>query len=526
MNRSLSALWRRYRGDVMAGITVAIVALPLALAFGIASGAGPAAGLYAAIFAGFATSLFGGSEVNVSGPTGAMTVVLVHIISRHGLEGMALAGLMAGAMQLLMGALRLGGFVKFLPHAVISGFTNGIALLIFLSQVEPALQSPLITGVTAVTIVLALRYARRSIPPSLYGLAAGVALNELLIRTPHVVGHIPSALPKLSLPLAQLGNVGDLIMPAITIFLLGSIEALLSAEIGDMMTGRRHDGNRELIGQGIGNVVSALVGGVPVTGAIARTAVNVKSGARTRLAGMLHAVILFIIVVAFGPWAERIPLAALAAILMVTAVRMADLEGFRLLARARWTYGATFLVTMVLTVVQDLTIAVAVGVGLAIVFAIVDLASPQVQKGPVQRERWRGPLRLPGHVQVVTLGGPLLFVAVEKLWNQLQRVPEGKVLVLDMSAVTTVDESGALMLKRLAEELRAQGRSLYVAGLRRHPLRVLVRLGLLDVLGRRRVTIGVDTALRRAVQEGDSPEEVRPVAAAPSPVASAGAGEG
>lgn len=510
----------------MGGITVAIVALPLALAFGIASGAGPAAGLYAAIFAGFTTSLFGGSGVNVSGPTGAMTVVLVHIISRHGLEGMALAGLMAGGMQLLTGALRLGGFVKFLPHAVISGFTNGIALLIFLSQVEPALQSPLITGVTAAAIVLALRYARRSIPASLYGLAAGVVLNELLVRTPHVVGHIPSALPRLSLPLAQLGSVGDLIMPAITIFLLGSIEALLSAEIGDMMTGQRHDSNRELIGQGLGNVVSALVGGVPVTGAIARTAVNVKSGARTRLSGMLHAVILFVIVVAFGPWAERIPLAALAAILMVTAVRMADLEGFRLLPRARWTYGATFLVTMVLTVVQDLTIAVAAGVGLAIVFAIADLASPQVQKGPAQRGQWRGPVRLPRYVQVVTVNGPLLFVAVEKLWNQLQRVPEGKVLVLDMSGVPTVDESGALMLKRLAEELRNQGRSLYVAGLRRHPLRVLARMGLLEVLGRRRVTIGVDTALRRAVREGETLEGVRPVAAAPAPVSSAGAGEG
>src|SRR5690606_28819938 len=200
--------------------------------------------------------------------------------------------------------------VKFLPHAVISGFTNGIALLIFLSQVEPALQSPLITGVTAAAIVLALRYARRSIPASLYGLAAGVVLNQLLVRTAHVVGHIPSALPRLSLPLAQLGSVGDLIMPAITIFLLGSIEALLSAEIGDMMTGQRHDSNRELIGQGLGNVVSALVGGVPVTGAIARTAVNVKSGARTRLSGMIHSVVLLLVVLVFGRWAQIIPLAA------------------------------------------------------------------------------------------------------------------------------------------------------------------------------------------------------------------------
>lgn len=488
----------------MGGLTVAIVALPLALAFGIASGAGPAAGLYAAIFAGFATSLFGGSEVQVSGPTGAMTVVLVHIISRHGVEGMALAGAMAGLMQLLFAALRLGRLVKFLPHAVMSGFTNGIAVLIFLSQVELALQSPIITAVTTVFILLALRYARRSIPASLYGLAAGVAVNELFVHTPHVVGHIPSALPKLSFPVAALADVGSLIMPAITIFLLGSIEALLSAEIADVMTGKRHNSNRELFGQGIGNLVSALVGGVPVTGAIARTAVNVKSGARTRLSGMLHSVILFIIVMVFGRWAERIPLAALAAILMVTSVRMADLQGFELLRRARWTYGATFLATMILTVVQDLTIAVAVGVLLASVFAFAELASSRIKPGGWGLQGARGEAGpVSSDVYVVALRGPVMFVTVEKLWGDLQQMPpaSAKILVLDFSLVSAVDESGAMMIQRLAERLRSQGKSLYIAGLPRGTLRLFARLGVLEAVGRRRVTAGMKVALRRANQE-------------------------
>ncbi|HEY8418592.1 MAG TPA: SulP family inorganic anion transporter [Limnochordales bacterium] len=498
-------LWRRLRGDVMAGLTVALVALPLALAFGIASGAGPAAGLYAAIFAGFATSLFGGSQLNVSGPTGAMTVVLVDIISRHGVEGMLVAGAMAGVMQVLLGLLRLGSFVKFLPYAVIAGFTNGIAVIIFLSQVQEAWREPVIAFATAGMMLVALRYFRRSIPASLWGLAAGILVNELLVHTPAVVGQLPTGLPALALPWPEAGMLGELIMPAITICLLGSIEALLSAEIADVMSGQRHDGNRELIGQGIGNLVSAVVGGVPVTGAIARTAVNVKSGARTRLAGMLHAVFLFVLVYIFGPWASRIPLASLAAILMVTAVRMADLEGLRLVPRARWTYGATLGLTLVLTVVQDLTVAVAAGVALAGVFAIAELAAPQVRPARLDRVGGRqpGPAGVPEphpDVQVVAVHGPLLFVGVERLRRQLGLLP-ARVLVLDVSGVPTLDESGALMIGRLAEELHQAGRRLYIAGAGSQPLRMLARIGVLAAVGRRRVTLSLPTAVARASAE-------------------------
>jgi len=518
---AMGTLWRRWRGDILGGLTVALVALPLALAFGIASGAGPAAGLYAAIFAGFATSLFGGSNVNVSGPTGAMTVVLVDIIQRHGVEGMFIAGAMAGVMQLALGLLRLGSFVKYLPYAVIAGFTNGIAVIIFLSQADAAWQEPIVAAATAAGMLIALRWFRRSIPASLWGLLAGVLVNELIVHTPYLVGELPAGLPKVALPWPEPGLLGQLLMPAITICLLGSIEALLSAEIGDVMTGQRHNGNRELIGQGIGNLVSALVGGVPVTGAIARTAVNAKSGAKTRLSGMLHAVFLFFLVYVFGPWASRIPLASLAAILMVTAVRMADLEGLRLVPRARWTYGATLVVTMVLTVVQDLTIAVAAGVALAGLFAVAELAKPMVRTRALNAvlgwaERGRtSPIAVHPDVEVVAVEGPLLFVGVERLREQLERLP-ARVLVLDFSAVTSLDESGALMLGRLAEDLRRSGRQLYIGGVGQQPLRMLARIGVLPTLGRRRVTLSLHAAVVRAGLEAQGMARAATPSAAPA----------
>src|SRR5690606_14749537 len=324
---------------------------------------------------------------------GAMTVVLVDIVNRHGVEGMLAAGAMAGVMQIALGFLRLGNFVKFLPHAVIAGFTNGIAVLIFLSQVEDAWQEPIVAAATAAGMLAALRWFRRTIPPAIWGLLAGVLLDEVLIHTPHIVGELPTGLPQVALPWPDASLWGELLKPAVTICLLGSIEALLSAEVADVMTGQRHDGNRELIGQGIGNLVAAVVGGVPVTGAIARTAVNAKSGARTRLSGMLHAVFLFILVYVLAPLAARIPLASLAAILMVTAVRMADWEGLRLVPRARWTYGATLILTLVMTVVQDLTLAVAAGLVLAGAFAVAELARPELRPGLSARRTAAGETR-------------------------------------------------------------------------------------------------------------------------------------
>lgn len=499
----------------MAGLSVAVVALPLAMAFGIGSGAGAAAGLYAAIFAGFVTSLFGGSEYQISGPTGAMTVILVDVVSRYGVEGMLLAGAMAGVLQILLGLFRLGRFVKYLPQPVISGFTTGIATLLFLSQLEAAGQEPLIALVTVGVMLLAKR-VKTPIPASLWGLGAAVLVNELFIHTPHLVGAIPAGLPRPSLPLDQLGAVGELMGPAISICLLGSIEALLSAEVADFMTGTRHDGNRELIGQGLGNLTAALVGGVPVTGAIARTAVNAKSGAHTRLSGMVHSVVLLIIMVLLGPWAARIPLAALAGILMVTAVGMVDLEGLRLLPRTRWTYGATLGLTLVLTVLQDLTVAVAGGLALAALFTVAELASPWLETPRSGTVPALPRPVVPRHpdVQLIILRGPLFFVGVEKLRRQVEQVTK-PVLVLDLAAVTAVDESGLLMLKRLAQDLERSGKSLYIAGVRGPLFRRMARLGVLDDLCRHRVGRSLKAVLRRAEAEaarGQDEDAREPVA--------------
>lgn len=494
--------WRSLRGDIVGGLTVAIVALPFAMAFGIASGAGATAGLYAAMFSGFFTSLFGSSDVQVSGPTGAMTVVLVSVIGEYGLEGMFIAGALAGLIQIAVGLLRLGNFVKFLPQAVVSGFMNGIAVLIFLSQVQDGWRDPIITVATVAVMMWAIRYARRSIPAPLWGLAAGVLANELFVRTSHVVGQLPTSLPKLTFPFDHLGNVGGLIVPAFTIFLLGSLETLLAAEVADVITGKKHDSNRELIGQGIGNLVSAVVGGVPVSGAMSRTVVNARSGGRTRLSGMIHSVILIIVVYGLGRWAARIPLAALAGILMVTAVRMADLDGLVLMRRARWQYSVTLLATLLLTIIQDLAVAVGGGLVLAVIFAIAELAAPRVRMKAVARvgrvtlEQFVHP-----QIQIVKVSGPLLFVSVERISQELAKVKPTQFLVLDFSAVTTIDESAALMLKRLAVSLRDEGRVLYIAGLEREPLRMLTRLQVLSVVGRRRMSYSVATALERAYAE-------------------------
>lgn len=499
MQRLKDLSWRGLRSDLMGGLTVAIVALPFAMAFGIASGAGAAAGLYAAIFAGFVTSLFGSSETQVSGPTGAMTVVLVGVISEYGLEGMFVAGALAGVMQILLGVLRLGSFVKFLPHAVISGFMNGIAILIFLSQLGDGVREPIVTVATVGAMLWAIRYARRSLPPPLWGLAAGIVVNELFVRTPFLVGELSMSLPTLSFPFAALGDIGGLIVPAFTICLLGSLETLLTAEVADVITGQQHDGSKELIGQGIGNLVAAVVGGVPVSGAMSRTVVNARSGGRTRLSGMIHSIVLLIIVFVFGRWAARIPLAALAAILLVTSVRMADFDGLQLMRRARWQYGVTLGATLVLTIVQDLAIAVGGGLLIAGIFTIAELASPHVRKktvgrvGAVTLEQFVHP-----QIRIVKLEGPLLFVGVERMTRQLAKVPATRILVFDFSGVTAIDESGALMLKQLAVNFRDDGRALYVAGLKREPLRMLARLEVLEVIGRRRVSSGVESALEHA----------------------------
>ncbi len=454
--------------DVTAGITVAVVALPLALAFGIASGATAAAGIYAAIFGGLAAAIFGGSKVNISGPTGAMSVVLIEVTARHGLEGMVIAGVIAGLLQIGLGLLRAGRLIKYLPHCLIAGFTTGIAVVIFMGQVSTFSHAPLVGAVTA-AVMIAVKRLWPNGPAALAGLLAGVTTNAF-VAGPTVSG-IPQSLPHVQLPLADAGTIVSLVGAGVTICLLGSIEGLLSATVADnMVKGRRHNSDKELVGQGVGNLASALVGGVPITGAIARTSVAVKSGARTPWTAIIHSLILMAVVLAFAPLAQAVPLAALAAVLMVTSVYMVEWESVKLVPSAPAHYTVVFVVTLLLTVLADLTIAVVVGFAVAtILFAL------RISREPLKPSSLALPETLAAQASVHTLSGPLFFGVAEHLLEQLER-SERDILILDMRHVSLTDATGALMLQRLHSTLKEKGRTLIVYGLPQESCQTLQRL--------------------------------------------------
>ncbi|HBG43791.1 MAG TPA: SulP family inorganic anion transporter [Firmicutes bacterium] len=502
--------WQHVRGDVMGGATAAIVALPLGLAFGIASGAGAVAGLYGSVFGGLIAAIFGGCGVQITGPTGAMTVVLVRIIGQYGIGGMLLTGALAGLMQVVLGLLRLGGFVKYLPQPVIAGFTNGISILFFMTAIGDAFETLPITIITIAAILLAMAMRwNKKIPESLFGLTAGLVINELFIHSPHVVGDLSFHLPRLAISSMPFNEVGHLLMPAFTICLLGSISALLSAKVTDGMTGINHDSNRELIGQGLGNLVSSMIGGLPVSGAVARSGINVLNGGRTRLSSILHAVFLLLMVLVLGPVVRRIPLASLAAILMVASVRTADWKSLKLMPRARWSYGAIMMITAVLTVVKDLAIAVIVGVLLAGIAVLVEMAFSPRGRIFSHKSIAAPVIFLHPDLEVIALHGPLFFVGVENTRHMVMTLSEKAVLVLDLSDVFTIDETGALALRDLVMQIHREGKSVYIGGLNRQPARMLIRMGVVGNLGRFRVCRKLEIAMRRAyekVSQGDMEE--------------------
>lgn len=496
----LTELWPRIRFDIIGGLTAAIVALPLALAFGIASGAGALAGLYASIFGGVTAAIFGGCGVQITGPTGAMTAVLISVISQYGMGGMLLAGLLAGLMQVIFGLLRLGKFVKYLPQPVVAGFTNGVSILFFMTAIDDAHKTLTITIITVLTIILALRFLKQ-VPESLLGLLIGLVVNELFIHSPHVVGEIPFRLPQLGFDNMPFSEIGNLIMPAFTICLLGGISALLSAEVTDGMLGTKHNSNREIIGQGLGNIVSSLVGGIPVSGAVARSGANVHSGGRTRLSSIMHSVFLALMVLALGPVVRRIPLASLSAILMVASVRTADWKSIKLIPRARWSYGAIMVITTILTVVINLTIAVVAGVLISGVMVLVELSSSPRRKIAGDESSTSTTISIHPDIEVISLQGFLFFVGVENLRHQIRETSIKSALVLNFSDVWVIDETGALVLKDLYWQLHREGKSMYIAGLNIQPLRVLTRLGVIDDIGGNRVYRSLDTAIKKVTRE-------------------------
>jgi SulP family sulfate permease len=505
--RDYAGLGRSWRRDLLAGLTVGIVALPLALGFGISSGAGAEAGLITAIVAGVVAAVFGGSNVQVSGPTGAMVVVLAPIVASHGVGAVAVVSLMAGVIVLAAGLLRLGRAVSFIPWPVIEGFTAGIAVIIFLQQV-PALAGPgthaghgnaiveavsafasvdagyLLWAAAAVAIVAAcmllLPRLHRAIPGSLIGIAVVTLLTLVLPDPLSVIGVLPHELPVPALPSFALGDLSGLILPALTVAALAAIESLLSARVaaGLADTGP-YDPDRELVGQGLASVAAGMFGGMPATGAIARTAVNVRSGAATRLAAVSHAVILlFVVLVVAGP-VGAIPLAALAGVLMVTAMRMVHVATVRSILRSTRADAAAFVITLVITVSVDLIVAVVIGMVVAGGLALRSLA----RATGVHRQQIDGdPEPLDDRIAIIRLDGPLFFAAADRVLDAVTALKGVSVVILRMSQLELVDATGAHILSEIVHRLEGRGVTVLIKGVREGHTELFRTVGVLSAL--------------------------------------------
>jgi SulP family sulfate permease len=502
-----AGLRRSWRRDLLAGLTVGIVALPLALGFGISSGAGAEAGLITAIVAGVVAAVFGGSHVQVSGPTGAMVVVLAPIVASHGLGAVAVVSLMAGVVVLAAGALRLGRAVSFIPWPVIEGFTLGIAVIIFLQQV-PALTGPapaashgnavlgavtallvadpgyLLWAAAAVVIVAAcmllLPRVHPAIPGSLVGIVV-VTLLALVLPTPLAsIGALPHSLPPPALPALDPTTMSSLLLPAFTVAALAAIESLLSARVAASLadTGA-YDPDRELVGQGLASVAAGLFGGMPATGAIARTAVNVRSGAATRLAAIAHAVVLLVVVLVVAGPVGTIPLAALSGVLMVTAVRMVHARTVRSIVRSTRADAVAFVITAIVTVSVDLIVAVVIGIIVAGVFALRSLSrATGVHREPIVGDPEPGDER----IAVIRFDGPLFFAAADRVLDAVTGLGGVSVVILRMSQLELVDATGAHVLSEIVQRLEARGVTVLIKGVREGHTELFRAVGVLDAL--------------------------------------------
>ncbi len=507
--RGLTQTWR---ADVVAGVTVGVVALPLALAFGITSGLGADAGLITAIVAGFVAAVFGGSNVQVSGPTGAMTVVLVPLVARHGVEAVFAVGLLAGVVMLIGGVVGVGRFLAYVPWPVVEGFTLGIALIIFLQQVPAAIGvarpsgentvaiavrsvlhgidgdgAPWAVGITAIVVgvmVIAPRL-HRGIPSSLVAITVSTVVATVAHAPVSTIGQIPSSLPSPHLPGIDVGMLSDLFGAVLAVAALGALESLLSAKVADGMAGvGRHDPNRELWGQGLANVASAMFGGIPATGAIARTAVNVRAGGRTRVASMVHAVVLLGVVLWGSGLVRQIPMAALAGVLMVTAFRMVERHNIGKILRSTRSDAIVLGVTTVVTVAFDLILAVEIGMAVAAVLALRQLALtsvPVAESLPLLDADAARSLQN-DHIVSYRLDGALFFGAVQQFLTQLADVGDVRVVILRLPELRMLDASGAQAIGDIVEALEARGITVLLKGPSPEHLRLLGAVGALTKL--------------------------------------------
>ncbi|MFK0253721.1 SulP family inorganic anion transporter [Streptomyces sp. NPDC090445] len=507
---------REPRRDLLAGLTVAIVALPLALGFGVSSGLGAEAGLATAVVAGALAALLGGSNLQVSGPTGAMTVVLVPIVAQYGPGGVLTVGLMAGVLLVGLALLRAGRYMSYVPAPVVEGFTLGIACVIGLQQIPNALgvekpegekvllvawralaefaASPnwtavgLSAGVAAVMLLGAR--LRPTVPFSIVAVIAATVLVQVFdLDGAAPIGDLPSGLPAPSLSFLDVSAAGSLLAPAVAVAALAALESLLSATVADGMTvGQKHDPDKELFGQGIANLAAPLFGGVPATAAIARTAVNVRTGASSRLAALTHAAVLAVIVFAAAPLVAKIPLAALAGVLLATAIRMVEVGSLRAMARATRADAVVLVLTAVATLALDLVYAVIIGLAVAGALALRAVAAQARMDQVDFRPDLPGEhsdeehALLAEHIVAYRIDGPLFFAGAHRFLLELSEVADVRVVILRMSRVTTMDATGALVLKDAMEKLNRRGIAVMTSGIRPEQRQVLESVGALALL--------------------------------------------
>jgi SulP family sulfate permease len=540
--------WRKFSGDVLAGVTVGLVALPLAMAFAIASGVAPQAGLYCAIVAGFIISALGGSTTQIGGPTGAFVVVVYGIVSKYGLDGLFMCTLMAGVLLVILGATGLGTAVKFIPRPVVVGFTNGIAVIIgstqikdffglkvekvpgeFLARIEVIIKnfrtlSLLETGLGVLALMLILMFMRfvKWVPGYIVALFAGTALVVIFKLPVETIGTrfggIPSGFPGIRIPQFHFDLLRPLIAPAITVAMLGAIESLMSAVVSDRMSGEKHNPNVELVGQGIANIFSPLFGGLPATGAIARTATNIRSGAKTPVSGMIHAMTLLAIVLFAAPLARFIPLSVLAAILLVVSYNMGEWREIPELLKLAPLEIGTWLITFLLTVFADLTVAVEAGMILAaLVFirkvtvttTVSQVTDEYLREGHVHILQHK---EIPPYVTIFRIHGPFLFGATDKIEEITRRLSElPPIVILRLRNMTALDATGLQAFENLADVIHSSGRGLILCGAREQPVRLMRQAEFEQHVESENICPNIADALERAkelVAEMDQPSNL------------------
>ena len=527
---------RTFASDLVAGVTVGLVALPLAMAFAISSGMSPQAGIYCAIVTGTIISALGGSNVQIGGPTGAFVVVVSGIIAQYGVDALFMCTMMAGVLLVIIGLTGTGTAVRFIPRPVVVGFTNGIALVIASTQLKDFFGIPLeevpgefldriaaLAGAMSVspettilatgvllTVIVWNRFVPR-IPGYIVALIAGTAVAWLAGLPVETIGSrfggIPGGLPELHAPTFRPDLILTLVSPTLTVAMLGAIESLLSAVVADRMSGNRHNSNVELFAQGIANIASPLVGGLPATGALARTATNVRSGARTPVAGLVHAFTLLVILLFAAPLASLVPMAVLAAILVVVAYNMGEWREIPALWKQGWTDRLVWLVTFALTVLADLTVAVEAGMILAALLFIRRVAATttvsQVTADYVRRghEHSLQHHDIPDYVSIIRIQGPFLFGATDKLDDVLPHLDELKpIVILRLRNMTAIDATGVKAIEDFADAIRASGRELLLCGAPSQPTRQMQRAGFHRHVGAGNILPSVNAALRRAEQ--------------------------